>query len=95
VKDQPATWFGEILANVEVPLRRKLSLLVTVTLIASFAVVNHGCSRSGGLDSDDRDDSISFDLNDPKIKERLGDDDGYAFAIMYGADIHGSLETCG
>jgi hypothetical protein len=47
------------------------------------------------MDSDDRDDSISFDLNDPKIKERLGDDDGYAFAIMYSADIHGSLETCG
>ena len=95
MKDQLATWFGEILANLEVPLRRKLSLLVIVTLIAAFAVVNHGCSRSGGLDSEDRDDSLSFDLNDPKIKERLGDDDGYAFAIMYGADIHGSLETCG
>jgi hypothetical protein len=75
-------------------LRRKVSLLVIVSFIAVFALVNHGC-RSGGLDSDDRDDSLSFDLNDPKIKERLGEDDGYGFAIMYGADTHGSLETCG
>jgi hypothetical protein len=80
---------------MEVPLRRKVSMLVIVTFIGAFALVNHGCSRSGGLDSDDRDDSLSFDLNDPKIKERLGEDDGYSFAIIYGADTHGSLETCG
>ena len=80
---------------MEVPLRRKVSLLVIATFIGAFALVNHGCSRSGGLDSDDRNDSLSFDLNDPKIKERLGEDDGYGFAIMYGADTHGSLETCG
>ena len=77
---------------MEVPLRRKVSLLVIASFIAGFALVNHGC-RSGGVDSDDN--SLSFDLNDPKIKERLGDDDGYSFAIMYGADTHGSLETCG
>lgn len=76
-------------------MRRKLSLLIIGTLMAAITVINHGCSRSGGLDADDRDDSLSFDLNDPKIKERLGEDDGYAFAIMYGADVHGSLETCG
>ena len=39
--------------------------------------------------------SFELDLNDPKLQERLGQDDGYAFAILYGADIHGSLETCG
>ena len=78
----------------EVALRRKISLLVIVTFIAAMTVLNHGCSRSG-QDSDELDDSVSFDLNDPKIKERLGEDDGYAFAIMYGADVHGSLETCG
>lgn len=76
-------------------MRRKISLLVIVTLVTGFAIINNGCSRSGALDSDDRDDSLSFDLNDPKIKERLGEDDGYALAIMYAADIHGSLETCG
>ena len=64
------------------------------SFITALALVNHGCSRTG-LDSDDRDDSIAFDLNDPKIKERLGEDDGYSFAIMYGSDTHGSLETCG
>jgi hypothetical protein len=63
-------------------------------MMAALAIVNHGCSRVHE-ESDDRDDSISFDLNDPKLKERLGEDDGYALAIMYGGDTHGSLETCG
>jgi hypothetical protein len=75
-------------------LRRKLSLLIAAAFITALAVVNHGCSRSAS-DADERDESLSVDLNDSKIKERLGVDDGYAFAIMYGADIHGSLETCG
>lgn len=66
-----------------------------IVLAAAAAIIDYGCSRNGDLDPDVRDDSLSFDLNDPKIKERLGEDDGYAFAIMYGADIHGSLETCG
>jgi hypothetical protein len=69
--------------------------MVIVAFVAAFAVINNGCSRSGTSDSDDRDDSLSFDIQDAKIKERLAEDDGYAFAIMYGADVHGSLETCG
>jgi len=73
-------------------LRRKLSLLVITAFVASLAVINNGCSHS---DSEIEDSGVGFDLNDPKIKERLGEDDGYALAIMYGADIHGSLETCG
>jgi len=76
-------------------LRRKISLMVIAVFVAALAVINHGCSRSNDPDSEGGHDSLSFDLNDPKIKERLGEDDGYAFAIMYGADIHGSLETCG
>jgi hypothetical protein len=44
---------------------------------------------------DDQNVSVSFNINEPKIVEKLGQDDGYAFAIHYGADIHGSLETCG
>jgi hypothetical protein len=83
------------LSDLEVHLRRKISLLIVVTFVATLAIINHGCSRSGSMDSDDRDDTLGFDLNDPKIRERLGEDDGYAFAIMYGADVHGSLETCG
>ena len=75
------------------PLRRKISLLLIVAFIAALAILNNGCSQSEPADSDDA--SVSFDLNEPKIKERLGKDDGYAFSIMYGADIHGSLETCG
>jgi hypothetical protein len=75
------------------PLRRKISLLLIVAFIAALSVLNNGCSQSDPSDSDDT--NVSFDLNEPKIKERLGKDDGYAFAIMYGADVHGSLETCG
>ena len=29
------------------------------------------------------------------ILDRLGKDDGYALAIHYSGDLHGSLETCG
>jgi hypothetical protein len=57
-----------------------------------MTVINHGCARSGDLEENE---SFELDLNDPKLQERLGQDDGYAFAILYGADIHGSLETCG
>jgi hypothetical protein len=77
------------------PLRRKISLLVTIVFVAALAVINHGCSRSGAVDGDELDSSFDLDLNNPNLKERLGEDNGYAFAILYGADIHGSLETCG
>ena len=75
-------------------MRRYISLAVIAAVAAALAFVN-GCTHSSGMDSDEGNDTVSFDLNDPKIRERLGDDDGYAFAIMYGGDIHGSLETCG
>lgn len=93
VKARVASRF-EILKISEVPLRRKISLLLIVAFAAALAITG-GCSRSDGVDAGDQDDSVSFDVNDPRIKERLGEDDGYAFAVMYGADIHGSLETCG
>ena len=75
-------------------MRRKTSLLATLLFIASLTIVEFGCSGSepAGVDMNA---PLTFDLNSPKIKERLGDDDGFALAILYGADIHGSLETCG
>ena len=75
-------------------MRRTISLLIIVAFVAALASINHGCSRSSDLDTE-MDGSVSFDLSDPKLRERLGEDDGYAFAVLYGADIHGSLETCG
>jgi hypothetical protein len=75
-------------------LRRKISLLIIVAFVAALASINHGCGRSSDPEAE-MDDTVSFDLGDPKLKERLGEDDGYAFAVLYGADIHGSLETCG
>jgi hypothetical protein len=74
-------------------LRRKISLVVIAVFLAALATISHGCSRSADPDADA--ENSNFDLSDPKLKERLAEDDGYAFALMYGADIHGSLETCG
>jgi hypothetical protein len=76
-------------------LRRKISLLACLTFVAALALVNHGCSGGGSADSDQLTGDLNVDLNDPKIIEKLGEDDGYAFAVFYGGDIHGSLETCG
>jgi hypothetical protein len=75
-------------------LRRKASLLVTLLFITALAALEFGCAGTEptGVDMNS---PVSFDVNSPKIKERLGADDGYAMAILYGADIHGSLETCG
>ena len=75
-------------------MHRKALLLATLLFIATLAALQFGCSGSepGGADMNA---PLSFDINSPKIKERLGEDDGYALAIIYGADIHGSLETCG
>jgi len=75
-------------------LRRRISLLVVALSAAALAVLSHGCS-SPDTDAGSSDENLSFDLNDQKLKDRLGEDDGYSFAILYGADIHGSLETCG
>jgi hypothetical protein len=75
-------------------LRRKSSLLVTLLFIVTLSALQFACSGSEptGIDMNA---PLTFDINSPKIKERLGEDDGYALAILYGADIHGSLETCG
>ncbi len=75
-------------------MRRKTSLLATLLFIAGLAVVEFGCAGSepAGVDMNA---PLTFDINSPKIKERLGEDDGFALAILYGGDIHGSLETCG
>ena len=75
-------------------MHRKASLLITLLFITALAALQFGCSgsESGGADMNA---PVSFDINSPKIKERLGEDDGFALAILYGADIHGSLETCG
>lgn len=76
------------------PLRRKISLMVLIAFVAALAAASHGCSNAT-TDPDDANDSFNIDLNDPVLKERLAEDDGYSFAIFYGGDIHGSLETCG
>ena len=69
--------------------------MVIIAFVATLSAINYGCSRSGADEFEDKVESLSFDANDPKFKQRLGTDDGYAFAVFYGADIHGSLETCG
>ncbi|MEN3333699.1 MAG: hypothetical protein V7641_3064 [Blastocatellia bacterium] len=75
-------------------MRRKASLLATLIFIAALTALQFGCSGSESGEAD-MNAPVNFDINSPKIKEHLGEDDGYALAIIYGADIHGSLETCG
>ena len=75
-------------------MRRKASLLVMLLFAVTLAALQFGCSGSEPGTAD-MNAPLNFDINSPKIKERLGEDDGYALAIIYGADIHGSLETCG
>jgi hypothetical protein len=76
-------------------LRRKISLVILFSFVALLGALNHGCSSSEGINNDESEESINFDSLEPKFKDRLSNDDGYAFAVLYGADIHGSLETCG
>jgi hypothetical protein len=79
----------------EVKLRRKISLFLITLFITGLAIINNGCSSGDSDQYNDGDESINFSIDEPNMKERLGKDDGYAFAVFYGADIHGSLETCG
>jgi hypothetical protein len=67
-------------------------LFVALLFIVLGSVAYYGCAGAGEPGDDD---TFAGDLSDPRLQERLGKDDGYAFAILYGADIHGSLETCG
>ena len=76
-------------------LRRQISILATLAFVTLLLLQTYGCSGSRAADAIDADDPFHPDLNEPRLKEHLGEDDGYAFAVMYGADIHGSLETCG
>ena len=75
-------------------MRRILSFqILIITLLVSF--FSPGCSPGNDDQVDDGDVAVSFNINEPKIRDLLGTDDGYGFAIFYGADIDGSLETCG
>jgi hypothetical protein len=79
-------------------LRKKISLVVIALFVTAFILIIYGCSSKKEMASAELDDTVSFDINDAsmqKFKERLGSDDGYAFAVFYGADTHGSLENCG
>ena len=76
-------------------MRRIVSIAAIALFLASLVLIFHGCSRSQSAVATGIRDTFDPDLNDPKLKERLGDDDGYSLAVLYGSDIHGSLETCG
>ncbi|MBI3651328.1 MAG: hypothetical protein HY231_09945 [Acidobacteria bacterium] len=76
-------------------MQRKISLFIIASFIIGLAILHTGCSGGDAMEYDDGDVKVNFNIDDPNLQERLGKDDGYAFAIFYGADIHGSLETCG
>ncbi|MEW6129236.1 MAG: hypothetical protein AB1757_19505 [Acidobacteriota bacterium] len=76
-------------------MRRKISLAVWFAFTLTISTMYYGCTGSNESEFEEQNVTVNFNINEPKIKEKLGDDDGYAFAIHYGSDIHGSLETCG
>jgi hypothetical protein len=82
-------------STAEVNLLQRLSYFCITMVLAGLAIINIGCSSDNSEEYNDGVESINFNIDEPNMKERLGKDDGYAFAVFYGADIHGSLETCG
>jgi len=76
-------------------LRCIVSLAAIALFLVSIALIFHGCASSPAAGATGVKDTFEPNLNDPKLKEKLGDDDGYSLAVFYGSDIHGSLETCG
>jgi hypothetical protein len=90
---QRSTSDVKFLTVLEVTLRRRISLAIVLALLATLGTLDSGCSRSE--EDEDSGEALTFDLESPPLQEKLGKDDGYAFAIFYGGDTHGSLETCG
>lgn len=76
-------------------MRRKISLTVLTIFTLTVSTLYYGCATNTDTDLEDQNVTVNFNINEPKILEKLGEDNGYSFAIHYGADIHGSLETCG
>jgi len=85
--------YVNFLTELEVSLRRRVSIAILLAFLPALLLLQGGCSRSG--ESEEAEEALTFDISNPVIQERLGADDGYAFALFYGGDIHGSLETCG
>ena len=79
----------------EEALRKKISLAAIALFSVGLGLTYYGCSNSGASDSSAINDDFKPDITEKKLKEKLGDDDGYSLAVLYGSDIHGSLETCG
>ena len=74
-------------------MRRRFSIAILLAFLPAMLFLQGGCSRSE--EGEEADEALTFDISNPVIQERLGTDDGYAFALFYAGDIHGSLETCG
>lgn len=76
-------------------MRRNIFSVGTGIFLTVAALAAIGCSHSGALAGGGVKDDFKPNLEDSKLKDKLGPDDGYSLAVMYGSDIHGSLETCG
>ena len=57
------------------------AILLSGAMISTIPVAAQQPAATGGLAQ--------------PMLDRLGKDDGYALAIHYSGDLHGSLETCG
>jgi 2',3'-cyclic-nucleotide 2'-phosphodiesterase (5'-nucleotidase family) len=67
-------------------------------LLSALLLLGGGLSSactSGSASGDNVAKPAAAPTNTKALQDRLGPDDGYAFAVMYGADIQGNLGDCG
>jgi hypothetical protein len=62
---------------------------------AAFFIGRSLTGTSTEVDLNAKSKNIQAAEKGPTLVERLGVDDGASIAIAYGADMQGSLETCG
>ena len=70
---------------------KRLKLITVVVIAVSFGVA---FSDRAAVGQDSRRWMEFVGMSVPFL-ERAGTDDGLAFAIQFGGDTHGSLDTCG
>lgn len=69
----------------------KPSRICLVLILSLMAMISSACTGTGA-NSETGPPRVALT---PELKNLLGPDDGYAVALMYGADLNGSLDDCG
>jgi hypothetical protein len=73
-------------------LTKRARIVFVVLLAASFRLI---WSAAGLCISQQVPDKVEFAGQGMSLAERVGIDDGAAFVVHFGGDIHGNLDSCG